>query len=121
MAAIFSTLEINVAIICASLLIVKPLLIRLLPALLGEEPFSAREERRMLRAATGMHHLSVAVVDEEKAERESRRDTAVAVDDRRGQGVMAREMPLLHGRWYGRPHSWPVSKSSRYAGNTIAR
>ncbi|OAL43367.1 hypothetical protein IQ07DRAFT_650204 [Pyrenochaeta sp. DS3sAY3a] len=78
-ALIFSTIEINVAIICASLLVMKPLLTRFIPALVAEEPMSASEDRRIWRALTGLSLLEQITEDEEKEEHDRRRDTGIGM------------------------------------------
>jgi hypothetical protein len=77
----WSTIELNVSIVCASLLVMKPLFVRFAPAILSEQPMSAREDARLWRGATGLGLLVGRVEDEEKAA-ESRRDTAVAMSVR---------------------------------------
>ena len=80
-AIIFSSLEINVAIICASLLVMKPLFARFLPALVSEQPVSAADDGRTCRALTGLHLLSGGTVDDvEKAQVGGRRDTLIEMN-----------------------------------------
>jgi hypothetical protein len=89
---------------CASLLVMKPLLARLFPKIVGEQPYSAREERRSLRAATGLQLLNDGTADVEKAEDRGRRDTAVAMD-----GNITRVTTparALDARRHCRSHSW---------------
>lgn len=61
-AAIWSTAEINVAIICSSLLVMKPMLTRIMPSLGMVKPPTAREEdsgiRRMLSIVTLQEELA---------------------------------------------------------------
>jgi hypothetical protein len=79
--------EVNVAIICSSLLVMKPLFSRLIPAMVSEQPAPAKEDKRAWRDLTGLTLLGEGVrkvADEEKAElgeRNTRRDTAVAMDE----------------------------------------
>jgi hypothetical protein len=75
-AIIFSSIEINVAIICASLLVMKPLFARFLPCVVSEEAMSAAEDGRTCRALTGLHLLSGDTVDDaEKPRSDGRKDT----------------------------------------------
>ncbi|KAF2826620.1 hypothetical protein CC86DRAFT_292356 [Ophiobolus disseminans] len=87
-ALIWSTLELNVAIICASLLVMKPLFARFIPAMVSEQPVSAAEDARVWRAMTGLSLLDEAVLESEGKKQEDvergRRDTAVAMSIRRG-------------------------------------
>jgi hypothetical protein len=80
---IWSTIEINVAIICASLLVMKPLFARFIPAIVSEQPVSAREDARLFRGMTGVRWLldTEAGEVEEKPEEDDDggRDTAVAM------------------------------------------
>ncbi|KAL6173624.1 hypothetical protein ACJQWK_01164 [Exserohilum turcicum] len=77
-AIIFSSIEINIAIICASLLVMKPLFARFLPYVVSEQPLSAAEDGRTCRALTGMHLLSAGIVcAAEKRERGGRNDTVI--------------------------------------------
>ncbi|CAE7186032.1 hypothetical protein PTNB73_06466 [Pyrenophora teres f. teres] len=80
-AIIFSSIEINLAISCASVLVMKPLFARFLPALISEQPLTAAEDARTCRALTGLHLLTIAVAEEEEEEKntpdEERRDTLV--------------------------------------------
>ena len=79
-AVIWSTIELNVAIICASLLVMKPLFAKWIPAIVSEQPMSASEDRRVLRRLTGLALLNGGLVDEEKAveQAQARRDTAIS-------------------------------------------
>ncbi|KAJ4986553.1 integral membrane protein [Stagonosporopsis vannaccii] len=79
-AVVWSTVELNVAIICASLLVMKPLFASWAPAMVSEQPVSASEDTRTLRRLTGLALLHGGFDDEEKAKKQaqSRRDTAVA-------------------------------------------
>ncbi|KAF1918624.1 hypothetical protein BDU57DRAFT_116496 [Ampelomyces quisqualis] len=85
-AMIWSAIELNVAIICASLLVLKPLFARFIPAIVSEQPMSAREDARLWAGLGGLRHLAdteAAVEDEEEKEDDhGRRDTAVAMDER---------------------------------------
>ncbi|KAA8618050.1 hypothetical protein PtrSN002B_000931 [Pyrenophora tritici-repentis] len=79
-AIIFSSIEINLAISCASVLVMKPLFARFLPALISEQPLSAAEDARTCRALTGLHLLTIAVAEEEEEKNRQegeRRDTLV--------------------------------------------
>ncbi|KAH7067946.1 hypothetical protein FB567DRAFT_634614 [Paraphoma chrysanthemicola] len=85
---IWSTVEINVAIICASLLVMKPLFARFIPALVSEQPLSAREDARIWRGLTGLHLLEGgSLVDEEKQEEDRRRDTAISMGERSARRI----------------------------------
>ncbi|KAH8732024.1 hypothetical protein GQ44DRAFT_735705 [Phaeosphaeriaceae sp. PMI808] len=64
----WSTIEINVAITCASLLVMKPFFARFIPAIVSEQPVSAREDARLWRGATGRGLLAASIADEEKQE-----------------------------------------------------
>tara|TARA_R110002003_G_scaffold219_3_gene16474 strand:- start:10315 stop:10704 length:390 start_codon:yes stop_codon:yes gene_type:complete len=79
---IWSTVEINAAIICASLLVMKPLFARFVPALVSEQAVSAREDARLWRGLTGLHLLKETLADEEKQEEDRRRDTAISMSVR---------------------------------------
>jgi hypothetical protein len=80
---IWSTIELNVAIICASLLVMKPLFARFIPAIVSEQPVSAREDARLYRGMTGVGWLLDTEVGEvegkPKEDDNGRRDTAVAM------------------------------------------
>jgi hypothetical protein len=80
---IWSTIELNVAIICASLLVMKPLFARFIPAIVSEQPVSAREDARLYRGMTGVGWLLDTEVGEvegkPKEDDDGRRDTAVAM------------------------------------------
>ncbi|EUC41040.1 hypothetical protein COCMIDRAFT_30116 [Bipolaris oryzae ATCC 44560] len=80
-AIVFSSIEINVAIICASLLVMKPLLARFLPYIISEQPLSAAEDGRASRALTSTHMLRTSIADAaEKRERNERNDTLVEMN-----------------------------------------
>jgi hypothetical protein len=80
-AIIFSAIEVNIAIICASLPVMKPLFVRFLPALVSEQPISVADNMRTCRALTGLHLLSEDTEnDKEKARSGERRDTVVEMD-----------------------------------------
>ncbi|EMD92293.1 hypothetical protein COCC4DRAFT_48204 [Bipolaris maydis ATCC 48331] len=80
-AIVFSSIEINVAIICASLLVMKPLLARFLPYIISEQPLSAAEDGRASRALTSTHMLRTSIADAaEKRERRERNDTLVEMN-----------------------------------------
>ena len=88
---IWSTIEINVAIICASLLVMKPLFARFIPAMVSEQPVSAREDARVWNRLTGLGLLEASIGDggdEDKAEYDARRDTAVAMSVRSGGEIL---------------------------------
>lgn len=94
-AVVWSTIELNVAIICASLLVMKPLFAKWIPSMVSEQPMTASEDRRVMRQLTGLVLLTGGVEDEEKAaeQTQARRDTGVAGLDRGGsqdQGMSAR-------------------------------
>ncbi|KAH5989171.1 hypothetical protein HBI84_187620 [Parastagonospora nodorum] len=78
-ALMWSTLELNVAIICASLLVMKPLFARYVPAMVSDQPVSAREDARLWRAMTGLAQLDAAEDGKKDVEYEGcgRRDTVV--------------------------------------------
>jgi hypothetical protein len=61
---IWSTTEVNVAIICTSLLVLKPLLIRWFPCLMADPVISAREQAKQVSDA--LRGLSGSTLDEEK-------------------------------------------------------
>jgi hypothetical protein len=90
-ALIWSTIELNVAIICASLLVMKPLFGRFIPAIVSDQPISAREDARLSRGLTGLGFLldtetreatetgETREAEEKQEEQDNgRRDTAVA-------------------------------------------
>jgi hypothetical protein len=87
-ALIWSTIELNVAIICASVLVMKPLFARFIPAVVSEQPISAREDARLFRGLTGVGFLldteageagETGETEEKQEEHDGgRRDTAVA-------------------------------------------
>jgi hypothetical protein len=82
----------NVAIICSSLLVMKPLFAKFIPAMVSEHPISAAEDARTWRGTTGLHLLEAGIggdgVDEkgEGDEGDARRDTAISMG-RYGVGV----------------------------------
>ncbi|KAH6638805.1 hypothetical protein C7974DRAFT_304363 [Boeremia exigua] len=92
-AVVLSAIELNVAIVCASLLVMKPLFAKWIPAMVSEQPVSASEDTRILRRLTGLALLSGGLIDEEKAaERaQARRDTAVEGLSHDSEGV---EVPV---------------------------
>ncbi|KAF2629216.1 hypothetical protein BU25DRAFT_389218 [Macroventuria anomochaeta] len=94
-AVVWSTTELNVGIICASLLVMKPLFAKWIPAIVSEQPVSASEDRRVLRQLTGLVLLDGGLVDEEKVpeQGQGRRDTGV-VDLSRGRGSEGSEVPV---------------------------
>jgi hypothetical protein len=80
-AIILSAIEIDTAIICASLLVMKPLFAYFLPAIVSSQPVSAAEDGRTCRALTGLHLLRGGTDDDvEKAPGNGRRDTLVEMD-----------------------------------------
>jgi hypothetical protein len=89
-ALIWSTLELNVAIICASLLVMKPLFARYIPAMVSDQPVSAREDARLWRAVTGLAQLDHTEHGEKDVEDEDcgRRDTIIELDTRQA-GLLA--------------------------------
>ncbi|KAH6409114.1 hypothetical protein HBI14_157910 [Parastagonospora nodorum] len=89
-ALIWSTLELNVAIICASLLVMKPLFARYVPAMVSDQPVSAREDARLWRAMTGLAQLDAAEDGKKDVEYEGcgRRDTVVESDIRQAGLLM---------------------------------
>lgn len=60
------------AIICASLLVMKPLFAKWIPSLVSEQPMTASEDRRLVRQLTSLVLLTGTVVDEEKAVEQTR-------------------------------------------------
>ncbi|KAF1829235.1 hypothetical protein BDW02DRAFT_177731 [Decorospora gaudefroyi] len=81
-AILFSSIEVNVAIICACLLVMKPLFARFLPAIVSEQPVSAAEDRRNCRALTGGYLLGGMAVDGGGKKRDGRRrDTLIEMND----------------------------------------
>jgi hypothetical protein len=86
-ALMWSTIELNVAIICASLLVMKPLFVRFIPSIVSEQPVSAREDARIWRALTGLSQL----VDEERGQARKeeceRRDTAASIGSNEGREI----------------------------------
>lgn len=85
------------AIICASLLVMKPLFASWIPAVVSEQPMSASEDRRVLRRLTGLAVLQGGFDDEEKAadrQTQARRDTAVAGLGRVPEGVEVAEVRM---------------------------
>jgi hypothetical protein len=112
-AVVWSTIELNVAIICASLLVMKPLFAKWIPSMVSEQPMTASEDRRVMRQLTGLILLTGDVDDEEKAAEPAqvRRDAGVAGLDAGGsgdQGVPARSEDIrIPGS------SWSTDSSSR--------
>lgn len=68
------------AIICASLAVLKPLYAKWIPAMVSEQPLSASEDTQILRRLTGLAVLNGDLLKEDKAAQQAhgRRDTAVA-------------------------------------------
>ncbi|KAF9691194.1 hypothetical protein EKO04_010901 [Ascochyta lentis] len=92
-AVVWSTIEVNVAIICASVLVMKPLFAKWVPAMVSEQPMSASEDKQVFRRLTGLALLNGASMDEEKAEElNARRDTGVAMSSSR-RGIESSEVP----------------------------
>ncbi|KAF1942306.1 hypothetical protein EJ02DRAFT_345713 [Clathrospora elynae] len=90
-ALIFSSIEVNIAIMCASLLVMKPLFARFMPSIVSEQPMSASEDRRICRALTGLHLLNSGTgIDEEKSD-DGRRDTLVDGGDVLGRMATPKE------------------------------
>lgn len=89
-ALIWSTLELNVAIICASLLVMKPLFARYVPAMVSDQPVSAREDARLWRAVTGLAQLDDTEDGKKDVEDDDcgRRDTVIESDIRQA-GLLA--------------------------------
>ena len=78
-AVLWSTVEVNVAIVCASLLVMKPLFAKWVPAMVSEQPMSASEDKRVLRCLTGLALLEGGLLECKEDDREPRRrDTGVA-------------------------------------------
>lgn len=102
-ALLWSTIEVNVAIICASLLVMKPLIARFVPDLVSEQTASAREDARLWRVTTGIGLLDGSVADEEKARDEGRRDTAVSMSTRFPKRIV---MPARTRGSRGRMRAW---------------
>ncbi|KAH7413936.1 hypothetical protein DE146DRAFT_783683 [Phaeosphaeria sp. MPI-PUGE-AT-0046c] len=80
----WSTIEINVAIICASLLVMKPLFARFVPAMVSEQPRSAREDARLWGGLHSLRQFLEGDLDEDEEEKvgeqdSGRRDTAVTL------------------------------------------
>jgi hypothetical protein len=80
-ALIFSSIEVNVAVMCASVLVMKPLFARFLPAVVSEQPVSAAEDGRTCRALTGTYLLRGGAGDDEEkslsGDGVARRDTMI--------------------------------------------
>jgi hypothetical protein len=67
-ALIFSSIEVNVAIMCASVLVMKSLFARFLPTVVSEQPVLAAEDGRTCRALTDTYLLRGGTIgDEEKS------------------------------------------------------
>lgn len=75
---VWSTIELIVAIICASLLVMKPLYAKWIPTTVTEQPMSALEDTRELRRLTGIALLAGSLAGDEKAaeQAQNRRKTA---------------------------------------------
>ncbi|KAG9193178.1 hypothetical protein G6011_03213 [Alternaria panax] len=80
-AIILSAVEVNIAIICASLLVMKPLFARLLPAIVSEQPVLEAEDTGTCRALTGLHLLNGDTDDDmEKVRGNGPRDTLLELN-----------------------------------------
>jgi hypothetical protein len=90
-ALMWSTIELNVAIICASLLVMKPLFARLTPCLVPEQPVSAREDARIWRALTGLSQLVDTERGQGRIKECKRRDTAMSMRSKEGRGMLRPE------------------------------
>jgi len=78
-ALILSTIEVNIALSCVSMLVMKPLLARYVPAIVSEQPLTAREDLRRWSHLTVMVHAALdEEEDVEKANRNKRRDTMIS-------------------------------------------
>lgn len=66
-AAIWSTVEINVAIICSSLIVMKPLLVRVVPSIGTEAAVSAHQEDSAIRRVMSIATLEESLADNEEA------------------------------------------------------
>jgi hypothetical protein len=106
----WSSIELNVAIICASLLVMKPFFARFAPAIVSEQPMSAREDARLWAGITGLRHLvDIEAGQDEELEKEeeaedARRDTAIAMD--LGQISVIRKTWIQNGGSGARRRSW---------------
>jgi hypothetical protein len=96
-ALLWSTVEVNVAIICAFLLVMKLLIARFVLNMNTEETVSAREDARLWRATTGLGLLGGSVGDEEKAREAGRRDTAISINP--GLPILFPASARLRGCW----------------------
>ncbi|KAF3037723.1 hypothetical protein E8E11_004532 [Didymella keratinophila] len=65
-AVVWSTIELNVAIISTSLPVMKPLFAEWIPSMVSEQPMTASEDRRVMRQLTGLVLLTGDVEDEAK-------------------------------------------------------
>ncbi|UPX19974.1 uncharacterized protein EKO05_0010222 [Ascochyta rabiei] len=111
-AAVWSTIEVNVAIICASALVMKPLFTKWLPAIVSEQPMSASEDRRQFMRLTGLAMLNGGSVDEMKArEPNARRDTGVGMGPGR-RGVESSQVPVRAERRSGPSSSTGTSTNT---------
>lgn len=86
-AVVWSAIEVNMAIICASLLVMKPLFARFVPAIVSEQPVSAREDNRLWRDLTGLTLLNEGIRENEDKEKTQRRDTAIGMIEAEGETV----------------------------------
>lgn len=68
------------SIICASLLVMKPLFARFVPAMVSEQPISAREDKRIWRNLTGLTLLNEGIREHADEEKAKRRDTAIGME-----------------------------------------
>ncbi|KAF2705774.1 hypothetical protein K504DRAFT_448229 [Pleomassaria siparia CBS 279.74] len=78
-AVIWSTIEINIAIICASLLVMKPLFTKLFPKLTLEPPTTSLEDARDFRCLSLSITLSQIAEEEEESRRSSGQDEMLEV------------------------------------------
>lgn len=64
---VWSTVELNVAIVCALLLVMKPLFAKWVPSMIPEQHMIASEKRRTMRWLTNLVLLTEDLEDERKA------------------------------------------------------
>ncbi|KAF2024122.1 hypothetical protein EK21DRAFT_118088 [Setomelanomma holmii] len=107
-ALIWSTVELNVSIICASLLVMKPLFARFLPAIMTDQPMSAREDARLWRGVTGLNLLEEALEAQEKQEEDEarRRDTVISQGWKNPRLIGAPARTYRPSRRTSARHSW---------------
>jgi len=116
-AVVLSSVELNVAIICASLAVLKPLYAKWIPALVSEQPPSASEDTQMLRRLTRVALLNGDLLEEDKAAQPARvrRDTAVA--GLSWSGGLSSQDNEIPGR-LERPRS-PVPNTSKHESSLV--